>query len=58
MVVPLGGVVTTVVPFGVGECALDRPERTDCGLERGLGGWPLSIVNLEAISIRERPPSE
>ena len=27
-------------------------------LERGLGGWPLSIVNLEAISIRERPPSE
>ena len=31
MVVPLGGVVTTVVPFGVGERALDRPERTDCG---------------------------
>ena len=27
-----------------------------CILERGLGGWPLSIVNLEAISIRERPP--
>ena len=31
MVVPLGGVLTTVVPLGVGECALDRPERTDCG---------------------------
>ena len=31
MVVPLGGVVTTAVPFGAGECALDRPERPDCG---------------------------